>query len=180
MATTFLYRCPNTGQTVQGWSADDATDDDTSYQSVAGPGVCADAPYQPKNWKGAWGERGLSRQAGLLTPGAKVRHGMHGQRYAHLNLDLHVMTEAPESQTHVGDHLAGCVFWQAINHNAVAQRKRAPAGEGLPRLKLGIASCFRYSVRPQMVTARLPMKPGRAGTTTTDYSKRSRRCPLHL
>jgi hypothetical protein len=35
MATTFLYRCPNTAQTVQGWSADEVTDDDTSYQSVA-------------------------------------------------------------------------------------------------------------------------------------------------
>ena len=34
MATTFLYRCPNTGQTVQGWSADDVTDDD-EYQSIA-------------------------------------------------------------------------------------------------------------------------------------------------
>jgi hypothetical protein len=35
MATTFLYRCPNTRQTVQGWSAEDVSDDDTSYQSVA-------------------------------------------------------------------------------------------------------------------------------------------------
>ena len=35
MATTFHYRCPNTGQTVQGWSADDATDDGDEYQSVA-------------------------------------------------------------------------------------------------------------------------------------------------
>ena len=35
MATTFLYRCPNTGQTVQGWSADEITaDDDDVYQSV--------------------------------------------------------------------------------------------------------------------------------------------------
>jgi hypothetical protein len=31
---TFLYRCPNTGQTVQGWSADEVPDgDDNSYQS---------------------------------------------------------------------------------------------------------------------------------------------------
>jgi hypothetical protein len=29
----FLFRCPITGQTVQGWSADDVTDDDESYQS---------------------------------------------------------------------------------------------------------------------------------------------------
>ena len=35
MATTFLYRCPATGQTVQGWSAEEVTDDDTTYESVA-------------------------------------------------------------------------------------------------------------------------------------------------
>jgi hypothetical protein len=35
MATTFLYRCPNTRRTVQGWSAEDVSDDDTAYQSVA-------------------------------------------------------------------------------------------------------------------------------------------------
>ena len=35
MAPTFLYCCPNTAQTVQGWSADEVTDDDTSYQSIA-------------------------------------------------------------------------------------------------------------------------------------------------
>jgi hypothetical protein len=34
MARRFLYRCPNTRQTVQGWSAGDVTDDD-AYQSVA-------------------------------------------------------------------------------------------------------------------------------------------------
>ena len=28
MATTYLYRCPSTGQTVQGWSADELADDD--------------------------------------------------------------------------------------------------------------------------------------------------------
>ena len=33
MPMTFLYRCPNTGQNVQGWSADEVTDDDNSYQS---------------------------------------------------------------------------------------------------------------------------------------------------
>jgi hypothetical protein len=34
MVKTFLYRCPNTGQNVQGWSADEVTtDDDNSYQS---------------------------------------------------------------------------------------------------------------------------------------------------
>jgi hypothetical protein len=34
MATTFLYRCPITDQTVQGWSADEVTDDETAYESV--------------------------------------------------------------------------------------------------------------------------------------------------
>ena len=33
MPRTFLYRCPNTGQTVQGWSPDEATDEDDTYQS---------------------------------------------------------------------------------------------------------------------------------------------------
>jgi hypothetical protein len=33
MPRTFLYRCPNTGQTVQGWSADEVTDEDDTYQS---------------------------------------------------------------------------------------------------------------------------------------------------
>ena len=31
----FLYRCPNTGRTAQGWSADEVTDDDDTYQSFA-------------------------------------------------------------------------------------------------------------------------------------------------
>jgi hypothetical protein len=30
----FLYRCPNTGQMVQGWSADDIPTDADSYDSV--------------------------------------------------------------------------------------------------------------------------------------------------
>ena len=34
MATTFLYCCPATGQTVQGGSAEEVTDDDTAYESV--------------------------------------------------------------------------------------------------------------------------------------------------
>ena len=33
MSRTFLYRCPNTSQNVQGWSADEVTDDDDTYQS---------------------------------------------------------------------------------------------------------------------------------------------------
>ena len=59
------------------------------------------------------------------SSGAKVRHGMRGQRDARLNLDFHAMTEAPESQTHVVDRV-GCVLRHATNHNAVAQKKRAP------------------------------------------------------
>jgi hypothetical protein len=33
MPGTFLYRCPNTGQNLQGWSADEVTDEDDTYQS---------------------------------------------------------------------------------------------------------------------------------------------------
>jgi hypothetical protein len=47
MATTFLYRCPNTAQTVQGSSADEVTDDD-EYQSVA---CLACAQAHPVNLK---------------------------------------------------------------------------------------------------------------------------------
>ena len=32
MPRTFLYRCPNTSQNVQGWSADEVTDDDDTYE----------------------------------------------------------------------------------------------------------------------------------------------------
>jgi len=36
MTSTFLYRCPNTSQTVQRWSTDEVTDnDDDIYQSLA-------------------------------------------------------------------------------------------------------------------------------------------------
>ena len=35
MATTFLYRCPNTAQTVQGWSAEEINDDENACESVA-------------------------------------------------------------------------------------------------------------------------------------------------
>jgi DNA-directed RNA polymerase subunit RPC12/RpoP len=33
----FLYRCPNTGQKMQGWVADDRSDgeDDTHYEEIA-------------------------------------------------------------------------------------------------------------------------------------------------
>jgi hypothetical protein len=33
---TFIYRCPNTGMNVQGWTADDPTaSDDDAYEAVA-------------------------------------------------------------------------------------------------------------------------------------------------
>jgi hypothetical protein len=31
----FLYRCPNTGQKVQTWAADDPEDDDQSYVQMS-------------------------------------------------------------------------------------------------------------------------------------------------
>ena len=31
----FLYRCPNTSRTVQGWSAEEINDDENAYESVA-------------------------------------------------------------------------------------------------------------------------------------------------
>ena len=31
----FLYRCPNTGRQVQAWAADDPTEDDDAYETVA-------------------------------------------------------------------------------------------------------------------------------------------------
>jgi hypothetical protein len=36
MTRTFLYQCPTTGQTVQGWSAEEVSDqdDDDTYQST--------------------------------------------------------------------------------------------------------------------------------------------------
>ena len=51
MATTFLYRCPNTGQTVQGWSADEVTDDDNTYQSVECPTCTRVHLVNPKTGK---------------------------------------------------------------------------------------------------------------------------------
>ena len=53
---------------------------------------------------------------------------MRGQRDARLNLDLHAMTEAPESQMHVIDRVR-CALRHATNHNAAAQKKRAPTGD---------------------------------------------------
>jgi hypothetical protein len=34
MARTFLYQCPNTAQTVQGWSAEVVSDDNATYKSI--------------------------------------------------------------------------------------------------------------------------------------------------
>ena len=58
MPRTFLYRCPNTGQNVQGWSADQVTGGDDTYQLFqciactrvhlvnlkTGKGTCDDEP----------------------------------------------------------------------------------------------------------------------------------------
>ena len=45
MATTFLYRCPNTAQTVQGWPADDVTDD-----HAVGVYHISEAPMTEEDW----------------------------------------------------------------------------------------------------------------------------------
>jgi hypothetical protein len=34
MATTFVFRCPNTGLNVQGWSAEDIQDERETYESI--------------------------------------------------------------------------------------------------------------------------------------------------
>jgi hypothetical protein len=34
MAQTFVYRCPNTGQHVQGWVADDADDSNDRFHTI--------------------------------------------------------------------------------------------------------------------------------------------------
>ena len=33
---TFVYRCPNTGLNVQGWSADEIPDETNSYETITG------------------------------------------------------------------------------------------------------------------------------------------------
>jgi hypothetical protein len=47
----FLYRCPNTGRQVQGFVADDPTEDSDEYQSV----TClrSSALRQSEHWQGA-------------------------------------------------------------------------------------------------------------------------------
>jgi hypothetical protein len=45
----FLYRCPNTGDNVQAWAADDPEDDDLTYVQVTCL-ACAQAHY-PKTGK---------------------------------------------------------------------------------------------------------------------------------
>ena len=58
---------------------------------------------------------------------------MRGQRYARLNLDLHAMTEAPESQTHVVN-VVGRVLWHATNQRGRPKIKSQQASV-LPRLR---------------------------------------------
>ena len=45
MARTFLYRCPNTGQNVQGWSADEVADDDDTKRRTGAYGSSAHVAY---------------------------------------------------------------------------------------------------------------------------------------
>ena len=81
--------------------------------------------------------------------GAKVRHGMRGQRYARLNLDLHAMTEAPESQTHVVN-VVGRVLWHATIITRSPKRKEPRRGQALPRLKVRAQDgCPTGSIRTQ-------------------------------
>ena len=35
MGTTFIYRCPNTGFRIQGYVAEETSDDENSYEAVA-------------------------------------------------------------------------------------------------------------------------------------------------
>ena len=47
----FLFRCPNTGYRVQGWVADDASEDtDETYETVSC--LPAGTPRQPEHRKG--------------------------------------------------------------------------------------------------------------------------------
>ena len=75
---------------------------------------------------------GRSGSSGLSTAsrrpsgsGAKVRHGMRGQRYAGLNLDLHaVLPGEPDARRR---SRRVCIL-APTNHNAAAQKKRASPG----------------------------------------------------
>jgi hypothetical protein len=53
METTFLDRCPNTGQTVQGWPAEEIVDDENVFESVACLICTRTVHRQYENWKGA-------------------------------------------------------------------------------------------------------------------------------
>ena len=69
MSTTLLYRCPNTGRTVQGWSADEVTDDndDDTYQSFECHLLHPRASGQPENRQGARRGGGLDRRLRALV-----------------------------------------------------------------------------------------------------------------
>jgi hypothetical protein len=83
MATTFLYCCPNTRQTVQGWSADDVTDDG-EYQSIACLACAQLHLIKPDNWKSAGGERGLRGPAAIGQARPKIGTPSAGIGFAHL------------------------------------------------------------------------------------------------
>ena len=63
---------------------------------------------------------------------------MHGQRDARLNLDLHAMTEAPESQTHVVDRVR-CVLRHGGQSYRGRPKKRAPTGDSPAEAQVGHA-----------------------------------------
>ena len=69
MSTTLLYRCPNTGRTVQGWSADEVTDDndDDTYQSFECHLLHPRASGQSENRQGARRGGGLDRRLRALV-----------------------------------------------------------------------------------------------------------------
>jgi hypothetical protein len=59
----FLYRCPNTGDNVQGWAADDPEDDDLTYIQVTRL-ACAQARRAGVSARAAW--QGPGHEARLL------------------------------------------------------------------------------------------------------------------
>ena len=50
----FLYRCPNTGDNVQAWAADDPEDDDLTYVQVTLPCVRSGASGEPEDRQRSW------------------------------------------------------------------------------------------------------------------------------
>jgi hypothetical protein len=55
MTRTFLYRCPNTGRTVQDWSAEEVTDQEDRWRISVDRvlGVHTRPADQSENWESA-------------------------------------------------------------------------------------------------------------------------------